>query len=218
MNIKAENLSVRLAGTEILHSISFEIPDKSFTCVVGPNGSGKSTMLRAISKDILDYSGHITDLNNDEVAYLPQNLEAPPFLSILDVTCLGFYGKTISHEEKLEAAHALLEQCGIAAIQSRRFTDVSAGERQRTWLAFALAQSKDVILMDEPLSSIDIPSRKSFYNLLQDIVVTGKTIVVVTHDIDMAVLYSNRIICLDKGVKTFEGDPEVFQQKHPYDM
>jgi ABC-type Mn2+/Zn2+ transport system ATPase subunit len=72
--------------------------------------------------------------------------------------------------------------------------------------------------MDEPLSSIDIPSRKSFYNLLQDIVVTGKTIVVVTHDIDMAVLYSNRIICLDKGVKTFEGDPEVFQQKHPYDM
>jgi ABC-type cobalamin/Fe3+-siderophores transport system ATPase subunit len=156
-------------------------------------------------------------LNHDEVAYLPQNLEAPPFLNIMEVTYLGFYANKMSHEEKMRAANALLEQCGIVAIQDRRFTDVSAGERQRTWLAFALAQSKDVILMDEPLSSIDIPSRKSFYRLLQEIVLTAKTIVVVTHDIDMAILYSSRIIGLEKGVKTFEGDPLLFQQKYPYD-
>lgn len=214
MKIIAENLSVEILGSKILTQVSFQIPDKLFTCILGPNGSGKSTLLRVISKDAIDYSGDITDLNINQLSYLPQNLESPPFLSVLEVASLGFYSSNMSKEEKFRSTLRLLEQCGIGSIKNRKFTDASAGERQRAWLAFALAQSKDVILMDEPLSSVDLPSKKSFFDLLRNIVRTGKTIVIVTHDIDMAAMFGDKIIYLDKGRKTFEGDPLSFQEAY----
>ena len=96
-------------------------------------------------------------------------------------------------------------------MRDRVLDDVSAGERQRVWLAFALAQDKDLILIDQPLSAVDVFSRKDFFNLLKDTINRGKTLVVVTHDIDMAVQYSDHLIFLSDGQKLYEGDPDHFQ-------
>ena len=197
---------------EIVRDVSFDIPDKSLTCVIGPNGSGKSTILKAIAQEITGYTGHISGTKLGGLSYLPQNLEPPSFLTVFDVARTGFYGKSMDKQEEYASTDELLYQCGVYAVRKRNFADISAGEQQRTWLAFALAQSRDLILMDEPLSSVDLLSKRGFYELLRDVSVLGKTLVVVGHDIDMVVEYGHHIICLEQGVKVFEGDPTAFRQ------
>lgn len=210
MNISVKDLSLEITGVEILHQISFQIPDKSFTCMIGSNGAGKSTLVKAIAREITSYSGFITEIKENEVSYLPQKLIAPAFITVFEVVNTGFYGVEMSKKEKVIATNRLLEQCGIEHVKERIFSDVSAGEQQKAWLAFALAQSKDLIIMDEPLSSVDLSSRESFYDLLRKISNNGKTLIVVTHDLDMAIKYSDKIICLNKGNKIFEGEPSAF--------
>ena len=211
MNITVENLSVEISGVVILKDVSLRIPDQSFTCLVGPNGSGKSTLVRVLAGDLDGYRGVISRVNVDEISYLPQNLATPPFVNISEVVQTGFYGHTLSKKEKQLATAELLVTCGIDHISERSFAEASAGEQQRAWLAFALAQSKDLVIMDEPLSSVDLASRQAFYKLLREMRGKGKTLVIVTHDVDMAMRYSDHIICLEDGYKAFEGAPSLFQ-------
>jgi len=214
VKIVAENLSIHVGGVEIVHKVSCKIPEKSFTSIVGPNGSGKSTILHAISRNIVNWSGQLTDIDERQLSLLPQNLDPPPFFSILDVVNLGFYGKNMTKNEKLEMTTSLLDKCGVASVQNQSFANASSGEQQRGWLAFVLAQSKDVTLLDEPLSSVDLPSRKNLYQLLLNFTRTGKTLVVVTHDIDMAIMFSDKIIRLEGGIKVFEGTTSQYQEAY----
>ncbi len=214
MKIEAENLSISIGETEIVHDISFEIPTNSFTSIVGPNGSGKSTILHAISRNIGNWSGLVTNIDQSQLCLIPQNMDAPHFFSILDVVNLGFYGKKITKTEKLETTATLLDKCGVASVKDQAFTNASSGEQQRGWLAFALAQSKDVTLLDEPLSSVDLPSREMLYELLQNFTRTGKTLVVVTHDIDMATMFSDKIIRIEGGLKVFDGSPSLYKENY----
>ena len=170
------------------------------------------TVENNIAKNINGYSGYISKVNKDELSYLPQGLSPPPFLNISEVVHTGFYSSTMNKRKKLSAVNELLEMCGIYDIRYRRFEDISVGEQQRTWLAFALAQSKDLILMDEPLSSIDLASRQYFYKLLREVSYQGKTLLVVTHDIDMAIRYSHKIILIEDGRNAYEGNPTSFKQ------
>ena len=211
MNIIVESLSVNVSGVVILQDVSFQIPDQSFTCVIGPNGSGKSTLVKVLAGDLSEYSGFISKIDSDGLSYLPQSLPVPPFLDVFEVVQTGFYGQNLNNKEKQVATVELLIRCGIDHVRERKFAEVSAGEQQRAWLAFALAQSKDLVIMDEPLSSVDLSSRRAFYELLRSMSGDGKTLVIVTHDIDMAMRYSHRIICLDGGSKVFEGEPFLFK-------
>ena len=212
MKIKANNLSIRIGEIEILNRVSFDIPEKSFTCILGSNGSGKSTILHAISQNITNYSGDLTTLTTSEVSFLPQNLLPPLVLSLMDVVYLGLYNRELDNDRKLCEVEKLLDKCGIKSVKTRSFTEASEGEQQRAWVAFALAQSKDIILLDEPFSSIDLSSRQNFYELLHKTSQTGKTIMLVTHDIEMAIAHSDWIIRLDNGEKTFEGDPSSYKK------
>jgi len=211
MKICAKELKFTIDRTRILDGVSFSIPDGSFSCIVGPNGAGKSSILRMISKEVSGYSGSITDIKQDQMTYLPQDLVAPSFLSTIEVVKLGFYGKSMTNHEQEIESRKLLDSCGVLHIELRAFTDISAGEKQRTWLAFALAQSKELILMDEPLAAIDFSARRSFFTLLRTIVNGGKTLVLVTHDMDLAIEICDHLIVLESGKKVFEGIPTDFQ-------
>ena len=211
MKLVVDNLSLTMNGINILKGISFEITGNSLTCIIGPNGSGKTSILKSISKQITEYSGSITDFHNSEISYLPQNLAAPPFLNVYDVVSLGFYGSSLSDKEKLESTMNLLKICGVSSIKDRSFNDISAGEKQRSWLAFALAQSKDVVMMDEPFAEIDLLSREKFFDLLRAIS-SEKTLIIVTHEIDLAVKYAEHIICIKEGRKIFDGPPSNFDK------
>ena len=210
MKLIANNLGLKINGMEILNNISFQIYNNSFTCIIGPNGVGKSSILKIITKQITNYSGSITDFNISQIAYLPQNLPTPPFLNVREVASLGLYGSKLSHKEKNNSTLDLLDECGITSIKDRLFTDISSGEKQRTWLAFALAQSKEIIIMDEPFAEIDLLGREKFFSLLKSIA-QRKMLILVTHDIEMAIRYSNRIISLKQGQKHFDGASADFK-------
>ncbi len=211
MNIFVEQISLTVRNTSIIRNISFTIPDGHFTCIVGANGSGKSSIMRIISKDITNYSGFVTDIRQDQMAYLPQNIRSPLFLKTIEIVHLGFYGQKLTIHEKNLASEKLLDTFGISHIKNTSFTDISAGEKQRTWLAFALAQSKNLMLLDEPLADIDIKDRKRFYGLLRSIVDEGNTLALITHDIDLVLNFCNHMIVLEKGEKIFEGNPANFE-------
>ncbi len=210
MNITVRDLKLSIDNIKILKGISFTIPDSGFTSIIGSNGSGKSSILRIISSDIDTYSGFVTDIAVGNITYLPQDIAPPSFLSVTEIVCLGFYGRGLTSCEKKIAVEKLLDSCGIAHIEHQTFTDISAGEMQRAWLAFALAQAKNLILMDESLAVIDRPARTNFFKLLRSIVDGGKTLVLVTHDVDLAVEFSDNLLVLKDGRKLFDGNPSDF--------
>ena len=204
MNIEIKEISIQINETMILDKVSCDISNDEFTCLVGPNGSGKSTLVKSIVGEITDYQGDISNVDVTEICYLPQDIEDPPFLTVKEICKLGFY-KNSNEVDKDVFLDSLLDTCGISSISKSSFTDISTGEKQRAWLAFALAQGKDLIIMDEPLSSIDSDSRETFYSLLRDICDMGKTLLVITHDIDMARKYSDSLIVLSEGRVSFSG-------------
>ena len=204
MNIEIKEISIQINETMILDKVSCDISNDEFTCLVGPNGSGKSTLVKSIVGEITDYQGDISNVDVTEICYLPQDIEDPPFLTVKEICKLGFY-KNSNEVDKDVFLESLLDTCGISSISKSSFTDISTGEKQRAWLAFALAQGKDLIIMDEPLSSIDSDSRETFYSLLRDICDMGKTLLVITHDIDMARKYSDSLIVLSEGRVSFSG-------------
>lgn len=199
MNISVNEVCLTINMVKILNKISFVVPECSFTCILGPNGSGKSSILGVIAKEITDFDGTVTGVTEDDITYLPQNLESPPFLNVFELAALGFHGQDISGKEKKSRTLFLLDRFGVGHLGSREFATLSSGEKQRTWLAFALAQSRNVILMDEPFSAIDLTGRKRFFQMLKEITDSNKTLVVATHDVDMANEYSDNIVRLTKS-------------------
>ena len=200
MSINVHNLSLGIDGVQILKGLSFNIEENVLTCITGPNGSGKSSLLKVMAGDIQGWEGQVNYPHGyKKYAYLPQNIGAPPFLTVCELIILGFYGQNISNQIKQEKMFSLVELCGISNLTDRLFSSLSAGEQQRVWVAFALAQNKPGIFMDEPFSSIDIDAREHFFRLLNEITGSGTTLVVVTHDIDMARKYSNKMIALESG-------------------
>ena len=210
--LEIKNLTKSFDNKLIFKNLSINIYQGQIIGIIGEIGSGKSTLLHAISQNITNYSGDLTTLTTSEVSFLPQNLLPPLFLSLMDVVYLGLYNRELDNDRKLCEVEKLLDKCGIKSVKTRSFTEASEGEQQRAWVAFALAQSKDIILLDEPFSSIDLSSRQNFYELLHKTSQTGKTIMLVTHDIEMAIAHSDWIIRLDNGEKTFEGDPSSYKK------
>ena len=211
MNISIKNLSLNFQNKKILKNVSFEIKKNTLTSLLGPNGSGKSSILKCITGEIDTYSGKITNIPIEKIAYLPQELEIPPFITVKELVSLGFYNRKISKINKDKIIEKLIHDCGINSIKNQIFENISSGEKQRTWIAFILAQSKKIILMDEPFSSIDTNSKTEFYKLFKNLADKGNTIILISHDIKIINTFSERAIFIQNGVKIFDGDPKEMQ-------
>jgi len=208
--ITLSNAVVEIEHLKILQGVSFQISPNSFYCLVGSNGSGKTTVLKLIMKILQVNSGNVDTVDPKDISYLPQNLPDPPFLSVEEVISVAIKKNTKGSDSRQEVLDALAEQFHLEGLLDRNFSDISAGEKQRVWLAFAIAQEKDMIIMDEPLSSVDRNSREEFYSLLKEVSLEGRTLLVVTHDIDMALHYADKIISLQGGRVVFDGSPSEF--------
>ena len=191
MTISIKNLSLNFQNKKILKNVSFEIKKNTLTSLLGPNGSGKSSILKCITGEIDTYSGKITNIPIEKIAYLPQELETPPFITVKELVSLGFYNRKISKINKDKIIEKLIHDCGIDSIKNQIFENISSGEKQRTWIAFILAQSKNIILMDEPFSSIDTNSKTEFYKLFKNLADKGNTIILISHDIKIISEFSS---------------------------
>ena len=208
--ISLSNVVVEIDHVKILQGVSFQIYPNYFYCLVGPNGSGKTTVINLIMQILKVKSGDVDTLSSKDISYLPQNLPDPPFLSVKEVISVAINKEIKASNLRQEVLNSLTDQFHLAEILNRKFSDISAGEKQRAWLAFAIAQEKGMIIMDEPLSSVDRKLRGEFYSLLKGISMKGRTLLVVTHDIDMALGYADKIISLENGKVVFEGSSNEF--------
>ena len=208
--ITLSNAVVEIDHLKILQGVSFQIFPNYFYCLVGSNGSGKTTVLKLIMQILRANSGSVDTIASKDISYLPQNLPDPPFLSVGEVITIAIKKHSKDGNAQRELLVALAQQFHLEELLARKFSDISAGAKQRAWLAFAIAQEKEMIIMDEPLSSVDRNSREEFYRLLKELAMERRTLLVVTHDVDMALSYADKIISLQNGKVVFDGAPSEF--------
>ena len=210
MNLVVNDTSFSYKDYTIFDSINLMVSKGEFICLVGANGSGKSTLLRLIFGDIKPRSGEIfiEDSNKQKirniaqnVSYLPSNISNPLYLSVNELLRLARYKKgtkfqwNLSIKDKKIIEYAV-EKCQIEKLVDRTFTELSSGEIQRVWIAFCLVQNKDFLILDESLSNLDYPTREFFFNMLKQISKDNKGILLVTHDLEMANKFSERIFII----------------------
>lgn len=200
---------------DTLKHISFDVEDKSFTCIVGENGSGKSTVLKCILGLYKGYTG--TVVKGDRVGYLPQKSEIqanfPATIEevVLSGTIANHIRKIFYSSEDRNVAKDIMGKLGIYDIRKKCFADLSGGQQQRVLIARSLCATKDVIVLDEPTNGLDPSIAVQIYELLDELKKKeGLTILMVSHDIERALKYADTVIEIIDGEVTFNGKPSEF--------
>jgi len=185
---------------------SFEIPVGSLTAVIGPNGSGKTTLLHALAGLVEPESGVFDWRDGARTAYVLQSTrvnEALP-ITVRELVTMGRYAtsgpfRRLGRRDR-RAVGAALEATGASHIAGRSLRQLSGGERQRAFLAQGLAQDHDVLLLDEPLTGLDLPAAQALDAMIHREQTSGRTVVMSTHDLgearvaDYVLLLANRVI------------------------
>ncbi|MBC8076833.1 MAG: metal ABC transporter ATP-binding protein [Chloroflexales bacterium] len=193
--LAVDNLVVRYGQQPVLTGVSFALPRGELVGIIGPNGAGKTTLLKAILGLVPRESGSVAvegapvRRRSSSIAYVPQrdaiNWRFPA--SVLDVVIMGRYSRLgwFRRPGPVDRAIALacLEQVGMQQHSRRAIADLSGGQQQRVFLARALAQEPDVLLLDEPISGVDVPAQEAVLDILASLARAGKTLLLTTHDL-----------------------------------
>mgnify|MGYP002777528687 CR=1 FL=1 len=222
--LSAWKLSLAYEGSAIITDLSLALPSQQITVLVGPNGCGKSTLLRGFARLLKPHSGKvylegqaIHRLPSREVAkrlgILPQAPLAPEGLTVKDLVAQGRYPhqswlQQWSPEDEHITQQALLTT-GMVELADRGLDRLSGGQRQRAWIAMALAQNTQTLLLDEPTTYLDLCHQVEVLDLLHDLNRTqGKTIIMVLHDLNQACRYADHLIAIHRGKIYAQGRPE----------
>lgn len=207
--ITIENLTKRFGDVTAVENANFEIDDQEFVSILGPSGSGKSTILRMIAGFESPTGGNIV-INGEPVLGSPpferdvnmvfQSLALFPHLTVEGNIEYGLKQQGVKKDERRERVKELLEVVRLSGYEDRQITQLSGGEQQRVALARAIVNEPEVVLFDEPLASLDRKLRQHMKFELQRIQAeTGITFLYVTHDQDVAMSVSDRLILLNDG-------------------
>jgi ABC-type Mn2+/Zn2+ transport system ATPase subunit len=211
--LTAHGLTVRFGPNLALDRIDVEIPEARSVALLGPNGAGKSTLFEAAVGLLQPEAGSIS-VAAERVAFVPQRLEVEPMFpaTVEDVVRMGRYGDlgpwARFGERDLQLVSEAIDLLEIQHLRGRRFTDLSGGERQRALLAQAAAQDPDVLLLDEPFTGVDAPTRDAVQELLGRWRKQGRTVIVATHDLESAARDFDLVLCLNRRVIGF-GEPRA---------
>ena len=213
---------------DILKGVSLNILNNKLTVIAGPNGCGKSTLLKTISGIIKKTSGSIfiddIDLSNispldraKRIAYLSQNRSVPD-IAVKNLVLHGrfpylSYPRRYRAEDR-EAVDMALERMGIESLRDKMVSELSGGERQKVYIAMALAQGSDYLLLDEPTTFLDISHQFQLLDLAKELCSENKSVVMVLHNLESALSIADSFILMDKGKLLFEGSvDDVYSSK-----
>lgn len=219
-----EQVNIKYSDRFVVENLNLSIPTGKTTALIGANGSGKSTILKTLARIMRPYGGSVyldgksihqapTKEIAKHLAILPQNPTAPGGLTIYELVSYGRFPHqsglgTLSKKDK-EIITWAMEVTGLMEICQRPIDQLSGGQRQRAWIAMALAQQTDILLLDEPTTFLDMAHQLEVLELLDRLNKNEqRTIVMVVHDLNHASQYAQRIVAIKQGKIVAEGSSE----------
>lgn len=219
------DISVRFGPREALSFDRLVLPSGGFTAVLGHNGSGKSTLFRLLARELAPTRGTIRLRGEplaayrqrrlaQTIAHLPQRLPEAPGLTVRELAALGRFPWRAAfgrwREEDEDALIRALDETDLVDFADALVDDLSGGERQRAWIAMLLAQDAPILLLDEPISALDPAHQIELLQLLARLAATGRDVLAILHDINLAARFATRIVALKAGRIAFDGQPREF--------
>ncbi len=221
--IRVEKLSFSYNVKKVLEHINMSVDKGSFFCIIGPNGSGKSTLLKVISAALKPQNG-IVYIGDTDIGYLksrsaaklisfvPQNTSLEFDFKVWDVVLMGRYphiNKFVGEKQvDLELAEKAMKYTNTLYLKDRSFMELSGGERQRVILAQALAQNTETLILDEPVSHLDLQHQVEILNLIKKMCIDKRlTAITVLHDLNLASAYGDYIVMMKEGEILRQGTP-----------
>ena len=233
--LAAKELALGYGDRQIVEDLTVEIPTGKVTVIIGANGCGKSTLLRGLARLLPPQHGavlldgrSISSIPSKQVAkvmgLLPQTPIAPEGITVADLVGRGRYPhqgwfRQWSADDDRAVAEALTATSTLE-LADRPIEDMSGGQRQRVWIAMALAQETDLLLLDEPTTYLDLSHQLEVLDLLTDLNRRrGTTVVIVMHDLNLACRYADHLIAMKDGRISAEGSPsEVVTSESMFDV
>lgn len=216
-------------GRTLLHPLSLAISGAGVCGLIGHNGSGKTTLLRLLARQRAPSRGQLTFLGRDlaswpgrafarELAYLPQNPPAAPGLTVRELVALGrfpWHGTLGRVSDRDRAAvETAMARTGVASFADRLVSSLSGGERQCAWIAMCVAQESRCLLLDEPISALDVAHQVDVLQVVRDLNrAHGIGFVVVLHDINLAARFCDELLALNGGRLIARGVPETIMRE-----
>ena len=203
--------------------VSLSVTPGRLLAVVGPNGAGKTTLLRLLSGSLVPQQGEVRlgdhrldDLRDREraraLAVVPQTESSPFPVTVREMVAMGRYAHLGPWERAgsrdLAIVERALERCAVAGLADRLVGELSGGELQRARIARALVQDAPILLLDEPTAGLDLRYRMELFHLLRELRADGLAVLVITHDLNLAARFADRLLLLDRGRAQARGAPD----------
>lgn len=219
--VDLQDVSVRYETGVVLDSISFRLQTGERVAVIGPNGAGKSTLFKVIAGVMQPGKGTVTVYGHQPgehicISYLPQRSHVDWHfpVSVADVVMMGRVGKMgmlrWPRRADWAAVHQALDEVGLADYSRRQISELSGGQQQRMFIARALAQEAELMLMDEPLTGLDLQSEEAIFKVLDNLRRRKVTVLVATHDLEQATQRFDRVMLLNRRLLGFGQARDVF--------
>ncbi|WBU38036.1 ABC transporter ATP-binding protein [Homoserinibacter sp. YIM 151385] len=221
--LEAQRVTLAYGDRTVADALDLRVAPGRVTAIVGPNGCGKSTLLRALARLIAPKTGEVLldgaaihGGHSKEIArvlgLLPQSPVAPEGIAVADLVGRGRtpHQKLLARwsAEDYDAVAAALEATGTTELADRSVDELSGGQRQRVWIAMALAQQTDILLLDEPTTFLDVAHQVEVLDLLAELNhERGTTVVMVLHDLNLAARYADELVVISEGRVHAQGAP-----------
>jgi iron complex transport system ATP-binding protein len=224
MAVDIKNISYYYGDNPVLKNLSFSVREGDFFIIIGPNGSGKTTLMNAVSGILNCQEGRveifgrsIQSYNRKDlaktIAFVPQIFPVDFPFSVTEMVLmgrsphLGIFG--LEKEEDIKLAKQAMNFTEVKHLAHRKLNQLSGGERQRVFIARAICQEPQVILLDEPTASLDLAHQVKIMDLMYRLKrEKGMTIIMVSHDLNLAAMYGDRLLLLNRGQAVSLGLPQ----------
>ena len=227
MTLSVHNITFSYNGWPVLDEVSEEIGKGSFVAIVGPNGSGKSTLLRCIDGILKPQKGRVLLEEKDihhldrpsrarTFAYVPQESNHTPPATVFDTVLMGrkpYIGWRVREKDK-QITSRIIHQLNIEDIAMKDVNKLSGGQRQRVFIARALAQQPEILLLDEPTANLDLRHQLEVLQLLGSVSQDNITTLVAIHDLNLAARYCSHFIMLKEGKIFSSGGREILTKEN----